>query len=371
VARALEQILGYVYLTGLIEAIKTGIPDLLPPAFYNTKSQTVKDQGLYTRTEGRRTLARRVEYGAPAVERELQTIGTLPVKLVHQFEFINLKVTDYMSLRNYTDYNQQNLGLQEIDRQAVQFRTLFDNSEKAAIYSMLANGNIWFDSKGNLLPSSSGAAVTVNYGVQSYNQGQLQDVFGSTILDLGWQNATANIPYHIAKIRKTSRERTGYEIENCFYGVEVPNLLANNTLVQSFLSRSAARDGRSPGMEYLETGEIPQGLFKIKNWIPMGEAFYVDASGNTQEFWGADLCVFTPSIDSAIYEFMQGTYPAPRSFQPAASLAQAVGSFEMILGMGSYAVPIMNPMTAQLFYFNTYLPIWKVPDALFQATVRF
>jgi hypothetical protein len=41
VSKALEQVLGYTYLTGLIRAVETGIPDVLPPGFQTVKRQVV------------------------------------------------------------------------------------------------------------------------------------------------------------------------------------------------------------------------------------------------------------------------------------------------------------------------------------------
>ena len=71
-AYTIDQLLGYVYLTGLVEAVKTGIPNVLPPQFWSIKKQTLKNMGRYTRVAGTRRTARRIEYSSATRKRERQ-----------------------------------------------------------------------------------------------------------------------------------------------------------------------------------------------------------------------------------------------------------------------------------------------------------
>ncbi|MDE2097153.1 MAG: hypothetical protein KGL39_07895 [Patescibacteria group bacterium] len=353
----IQQILGWVYLTGIVEAIKTGIPDVLPPEFYTIKKDTLMDQGRYTRVEGTRQTARRVNYGAPAIQRSLVNIGSYDVKLLHSYEFITLDVKTYQSLRAYDNYNVQNMGMQEIDRQALQFRAYFDNLEKACLYSMLGSGQIYFDSSGNLLPTSSGAALTVDYGLSSAHQNQLNGIISAS-----WASPTTDIPTQIRYIQKQSAKDTGYVLENGFYGINIPSYFAVNSFAQPFLARSPVMREK-----FLDTGEIPDGLFGVRKWVPVYTAFYSDANGNQQEFFNVDGITFTPAVDSVWYEMMVGTYPVPTSFQPMANLQAAVNSFEIVQGLFSYGIPVHNPMTAEVFYGHTFLPVCKFPDAMYIA----
>lgn len=358
-AKTLEQILGYVPLCGVVQAVKTGIPDVLPSEFFTTRKDVMGDSGRYTRVTGTRQTAKRVEYGAPAIKRELSAIGSYDVKLAHAFQHIDLDVKTYQSLRSYDSPEVQNLGQQEVDRQAAEFRALFDNLEKAAVYSMLSNGAIYFDSNGNLLPSSSGASLTIDYGVSANHQNQLNGIIGAS-----WATATTDIPSDVRAIQKQSVLDTGYTIENAFYGINIPSYFAGNTsYVQPFLSRS-------PQMRemFLDTGEIPSGLFGVKNWIPVHTAFFNDNDGTNQSFFGDDKIVFTPAVNSTWYELLYGTYPVPKTFGPVGSLQGAMNSFELVRGMFGYATPIDNPMTARLYFGHTFLPVMKM-DCIFIADV--
>lgn len=360
--KTIEQLLGYVYLTGLIQAIKTGIPKVLPEGFWTISSDTLADQGRYTRVTGTRKLARRVEYGAPALRRELKDIGVFDVKLIHLFEHLDIDVKTYQSLRNYTDYNVQRMGQQELDRQAMEFRTLFDNAGVAAVHSMLAKGKIWFDSKGNVLPTATGAATTIDFGVKAAHQGQLNNGV-ETIIAASWAVATTDIPLHLRKIRQRGLEETGYEPTTCYYGINMPGYLQTNNFVKDWFVRyPAMRD------KFMDTNEIPDGMIGWK-WVPAYKTFFNDQNDATQRFFGVDDAVFTPDLDMSWYEFMRGTYPCPKRYGVSPDLQGAVGQFEIVTDMFGYGVPTFNPMAAQFFAGRTFLPVLKNPDVIFQADV--
>ncbi len=358
--RTLEQILGYVYLTGLVKAIKTGIPDVLPSKFMSIKKDTIMDQGRYTRITGTRKVARRAEYGAPSINRELRDIGSFDVKLIHSIESIVLDVKLYQSLRAYDNYNVQNMGVQEITRQASEFRAYFDNHRMAALYSALGQGSISYDSNGNLLPTTSGSTVSVSYGLAASHINQI----GGDI-STSWLNPAADIPLHIRRIKFRSIKDTGYVQKYAFYGIDIPSYLAVNAQVQPYLARSPVMREK-----FLDTGEVPDGLFDL-TWVPVYTAFYDDQAGTHQTLFGTDAITSTPEIDSVWYEWMNGTYPVPSSFQPQASLQSTVGAFSIETGMFAYGVPVSDPCTAKFVSGDTFLPIIKFPDAYFIWTVLF
>lgn len=357
-AKSLEQILGYVPLTGLIQAIKTGIPDNLPPSFTSTKSEVPGNSGRYTQVKGTRRTARLAQYGSPAVKRELKGVESKDVKSLHTFEQIEMDPLTLQQLRNYDNYDIQRLGIQEVDRQQSEFAVYFDNLRLSATYSMLANGKIWFDSSGNLLPTSSGAQVTVDYGISANNQNQLNG-----IITASWATANTDIPSQLRNLRIRAAELTGYPLKYAFYGVNIPSYLTQNNYVLDYLSRNP-----NFAQRFLEVAEIPDGLFGL-TWVPVYTSFFEDSAGTNQTFFGSDTVVFTPEISREIYELLEGTFMVPRSFNAAANMAAGIASLEQVTGRFAYAVPIHNPPTVQMLAGDTFLPVWKVPDAIFQADV--
>lgn len=363
--KSIQQILGYVSLTGVIQQVKTGIPDNLPPAFSNITKRVLGDAGRYAQVVGTRQTSRLTMYGAPAAERALKNIENVDVKLLHTYESIKMNPLLLQALRNYDNYDVQQMGIEEVDRQQSEFRRYFDNLRLSAMYSMLANGAIWFDGNGNLLPSSSGAKVTVLFQVPSGNQSQLNVDGSGNVISTSWAAANTDIPKQIRTLRVKAAIQHGYPLKYAFYGVNVPSYLAPNNYVQNYLSRNVTM-----AQKWLDQAEIPDGLFGL-TWVPVYTSFFLDQNNAGQTFFGGDQVIFTPDITRDVYELIEGSYMIPTQFNATADMAAALGSLKPIWGMASYGVPSHNPPTAELFYLDTFLPVWKIGIALYQATVAF
>lgn len=362
-AKTLAQILGYVPLTGLIQTTTTGIPRVLPDPFYNTIKPTIGDIGRYTQVTGTRATARQVHYGSPALRRELKNVASRDVKLLHTFEEIEFSMQTMQLLREYTSYEAQQRGMDEIKRQVQEFKQLFENLRTAAITQALATGYIYFDSSGNLLYSSSGAAITIDYGVAASNRNQLTDTDGNTIITT-WATASNDIPGMVRKIRKTAARRTGYPLRYAIYGENIPSYLAKNDLVKDWFTRHP--DKRA---QYLDTGELPDGMLGLK-WIPGYESFFEDSGATNRDILGVDSVIFTPEPSADWWEIMEGTFPVPTTINLTADAVAAAGTFKSVQGQFGYGLPKTNPPGAfSGFFGDTFLPILKVPDAIYIADV--
>jgi hypothetical protein len=360
VAKTLQQILGYVPLTGLINRIKTGIPDNLPPAFRSVKKRVKGNAGRYTRRVGVRQTARRTEYGAPSINRELRPVESIDVVLRNTVENIVINPILFQALRGYTNYEMdQDLAMEELDNQIADFATFFNNLELAELYSMLANGALYYDVNGNLLPSSSGARVTAGYGISANNQGH-----ANGIVTASWANLNTDIPLQIRNLRLRAAQLTGYDLKYAFYGLNIPSYMTQNNFILDYLARhDSMRD------HWLQTAEIPKGLFGL-TWVPVYTSFYADQTGTNQTFFGADQCIFTPEIDREVFESIEGSTPVPTAFNIYSDMMGALSSAKLVFGRYSYSVPSFDPLTAKVFMGDLRLPAWKVPDAIFQLTVN-
>lgn len=363
-AAALEQILGYVNLLGLIERIKRGVPQPLPDAFLNTIKPTIGDSGKYTRVFGTRTTARRVEYGSPSIRRQLKGVEDVPVKLLHTYEHIDLNPLVLRQLRAYEKY-ERDMGKQEVARQTKEFVQNFINLRTMSWQHVLSRGAIYFDESGNLLPSSSGAAVTVDYAVPANNKNQLNG-----LIDQSWADNSTNIPAQIAALQERSAQDTGYEIECAFYGRNVPSYLSQNDYVAEYNARNKEvqeeflfGNGKKLG------GSIPQGYLGIKHWIPVNTGFYEDASGTNQTAFGENQVSFTPAPSEEWHELIEGTYEVPTTINIQTDAAAALGSLKTTQGMFAYSQLITDPITIRMFHGDTFLPVLKVPGCVYLATV--
>jgi len=364
-AKTLQQILGGRNLTGVIQGIKAGVPDDLLPAAFMSPTRTVEGEyGTYTKVEGTRQTARIAQYGSPSQQRQLKGISEVSIKLIHTIESIYHKPAVLMNLTHVQDDQKQRLGEQEIARRTAEFKRLFSNLRLASVYSLLARGAIYFDAEGNLLPDATGAQVTVDFGVPAGNKDQL-DVFGdgNPIISASW--ATAETPIHkqISALKKASRQLTGYPIRHAFYGANVLDYLLGNTKLKELIHNSSALREQAAG------GEVPTGLLGLQ-WHPVNEAFYVDADEVCQDFFGADTVVFTPEPTPDWYELVEGTYPVPTDVGSVSADGEAaVESVSVEAGMFSYAVVTADPVAIKHVAGDTFLPVLKVPKALFIAKV--
>jgi hypothetical protein len=360
-ANGLHRFLGQTYLMGLVEDVKTGIPKVLPDKFWTLKTSTKGDAGEYTRYSGTRQTLPRVEYGAPPVRVKLEAIGTFQVKLLHFNAEMQMKPADYQSLRKYDSREFMNRGKEEVDRQAALFFQKRDNTKVAAVHSMLSQGTISFNSAGDLLPTTSGAALTVDYGIGANNRNQL-----NSVLSASWATDTTNIPKDIEALQIRSLQQTGREITTAVYGASLPGYLAKNTYTKTWLERNPTMNA-----QWLNgSNVIPNGLFGL-NWIPGGRTFYADQDGTTQTWFGADQVTFIPDLDSEVYEYVEGTYDVPTSTNVFENISSVWASFAERLGDFMYALPVMKPLTAELIAGSTFLPVWKIPDAMYIADVTF
>lgn len=367
----LLSILGHVSLLKQVEEIRNGIPDPLPKEFASTTEDVIGDSGRYISTIGTRLTSRLVQYGAPSYNRALSDVGDRGVKLLHSYEDIRLKPLLLQQLRNYDNYDIQRLGMQELARQVKNFVTKFENTRIASKEMMLATGVLYADGNGNFLPTSSGAVETISCGMNATtNQGACTDTAGVNIFGAtgggSWKSQTTDIPLQLRRLKKTAKTRTGYPLKYAIYGINIPDYLTQNDFVENYLARNEKmRD------HYMETNELPDGLLGY-TWIPAYEAFWnsgTDTVPTNNSIFPDDQVTFTPAVTNEWWTVFQGSYMVPTSIDIAATAEAAMANLKQVWGMGAYAQVINNPVTIGMWMFDTQLPVVKVPDSVFQATV--
>ena len=359
----IEQVLGFVPLMQVIEAVRPGIPNPLPASFMTVTDRVEGDRALLTRTYGQRKLANRIPYGSPPVQTVQQKIDEIPVILPSYGNTIRMDPNVLVKLRSLDAY-EFNRGKQMVALQMKSFVQRFVNTRVAAAFSMLVNGKLWYDTDGELLPSSSGAdaSKTIDAAVLASHQGQIAlDTGGADIIDVSWSTASANILTHINKIKLAALKSTGRPLKYAFYGMNIPRYMADNDDVRYFL----ARDGKMDS-EYLRGGTIPNGLFDL-TWIPFWEAFFEDSDETNQNLMGADNVVFAPEPDGDWWGYVEGSTPTPTTIDVQADMTAALNSLEFKTGMYAYAHVTMAPAGIEMVHGDCNLPWLKAPDSIFQV----
>ncbi len=358
-AFSIEQILGFVPLTAAVEKVKSGVPRLLPEQFYrrNAADQVLGNKARMINYRGTRKNARLVPYGAPPRQIVQLARESQDVYLLHTSENLPFTQELFLQLRQLDSYTVQKMAADEIAFQATGAMTRQTNLESSSVHVMLSKANLYFDSDGNLLATSSGADLTVDYGVPAANQNQI-----GGIISASWATNTTDIPTQINRIKMTAVQTTGYPLKTALYGKNIMGYMMNNDFVKYYLARNSIANDK-----WKDTNQIPNGLFDLQ-WIPVQDTFFEDADGTVTEIFDGDRVTFCPEITPMVYSVYEGSYPVPKTLALAADVNAMLNNYEVKYGPFGYAM--MNPPHQIIgVYGDTFLPRLKVPEAFYFADV--
>jgi hypothetical protein len=361
-------ILAWRNISTSVQKVETGIPDRLPAQFKSLTEDVLGDRTTYVTFYGQRGVARRAEYGAPSRPRTLKQLGEQSVTLLHFTEHVKIRQELLLRLRQPNDVMAQQMAQMEIARHGADFRQVFDNTRLATITFLLGGGKVWFDSTGAVLPTSSGAAFTMDLGIAAANLNQL-----GGIIDASWATDTTNIIQHLTNIEVQMKKNTGRTMKHAFYGKNVAAYLFKNTTLGKYWQyNSKMYDAFAAAPKF-----VPDGFAGL-TWHYMGDTYYDDADGTTRDIWGADKVTFTPEIDRNFYTLYEGSIAVPKSFGINPDVVSGAENFEIQYGMAGYAVPEIDPVGVKAVYADTFLPAFKTATVngtgagdMFQATVAF
>lgn len=351
-------------LSGTIQAVKPGLPsESFHPGFQTLSPSGVEgNTTTYFRVEGTRKTAQLVAYGGASKARTMKGVTEVPITLLSFAENIGVKPSTLVNLLS-TDGSRQRLGEKEIARQVAEAKQILSNTRLAALASALLTGRINFSSAGHLLPTTSGAQITVDFGVPSGNRDQL-NVFGTgAIIAASWATAGTKIVTHIQNLQAASLKLTGYALRNAIYGENILDYFLNNTQMKEIINRFG------PYQSAFSQGIIPDGFLGLK-WWPGHQFFYEDSSDTIQTMLGVDGVVFHPDPDPLWVEWKEGSTPTPSSTGLEGSdLEDALASVDLTQGMYSYGKVTDDPVGCSMVYGDVFMPIIKVPKAVFIADV--
>lgn len=360
----MEKILSGNNLTGVIQAEKDGLPTILPAGFYATSKRVSGNQMTYDRVDGNRQLAQIVQYGSPSKRRNLKGVSQKTVTGISAKEHQVYDPSIFNKLRAVGTDVKNNKGVQEITRQTSNFQFYFKNLRTTAIQSALLKGYIYVDADGNLLPSATGAAQTIDYGIPATNTGQLKQIDGSTaIFGTTWSGSPDLSKDHDV-LHSTALQRCGYPLRYAVYGKNVKEYL------QDYASSAGMLVGNPELQNTFRNGATTFQMFNL-TWIPGYDGFFIDQNGTAQTILGDDQVVYMPEPDFTWYDLMEGSELIPSDFQMKANAADIANSLQEMNGMYSYATLVDDPVTIKQIAGDNFLPVIKVPKAIYIADIKF
>jgi hypothetical protein len=360
-----KEILSYLSLCGMIQTNVPTVPRRLPEKFYKTQGEKVEgDAGRYTRFTSSRAPISFNEYYAPSKARDLRPVGQMDIKLFHAHEHLSFNGQVLEAMRNFTDYNLQEKGKDWVAKQMEDARTAVEIGEDLTALFVLCKGKVWQDSKGKMLPSSSGAFMTHDFGInQSTNVGTIGAVTGVTG---SWSSPATQIPLQLESLRIKAQQQHGYIPTTLLYGKNIPTMLAQNDFVSPFLSRNEKRN------EGWLNGKFPSATYNLFDfdWYPIADAGFNDiATGVYQLPIGDNDLIACPDPDNSWWDKLEGSYLVPSNLNVIQSMEGAVAALEKIYGRFAYSKLMDDPVQITAHYGNTWTYVIKNPDVVYQMTV--
>jgi hypothetical protein len=340
-------------------AIRRGVPRTLPAELFTpSASKPSTDQVEYIQYSGNRQGAQLVARLSPAKAQNMPGATRKYATALNTKEKLTVDVTFLDALKSSNPMIQQN-ARREIVKRMADFSVRAEITRTNIVTSIFATGKIWADKDGNVLPSSSGATLTIDFGVPTGNQ-LTKDGSGSTYNIGDWSSAATDIRGAVKGLRKANIKANNYPLTTILYGQNVPQYLAANTTLQQYFARQQAfRDAISM------TGEIADGTLGFK-WRPVELSYMVDAAGAPQEWFGANFLGVMPDVSDDWYEFVEGGNLVPRGIaSPGMSIDDMIGMVDVVNGRYSYAEMTTDPVSVNQIIGDSAIGILKVPGTYY------
>lgn len=357
---SLEQILGFENLTKVAATLQGGVPNVFGPEWMSVGVENISGNvAEWFEMPNARTVAPTVNYGSPSRRGTQENISRRQAQCIHSYWHIDHKMATLEALRAVSDPARQERGRQIIDFQTAEAVRKQDNLRISALTGLFANGgNLYFDGAGDLLPTSSGAYTTVPFNIPANNRDQLNGIIGAS-----WATDTTPILEDLLAIQNTAVQVSGLPLTRAYYGTNIPGYMLNNNDMQEVLKANPIASAA------LMQGKIPDNTgFDGLKWRPLHTAFFRDANGTDQSWFGGDVIVFTPEPTADWFGWLIGSFSVPdNAISLNGTAANVASSARSIQGLGTYAMGMNDPPGLRQYFVDTFLPVVKVPSAVFVA----
>lgn len=351
-------------LTRTVQNTKSGVVRRVPDQFFLPTDRHSGRSAEWLQVDGNRQLAEIVAYGSPAKRVGHQGVTQRSARMLHTFESQQFQAEKLLNLLSDSG-ERQRMGEQEVARQTKWFKDRIMNLVNASVQFMLLNGKLHFNEKGQLLPTASGAVVTVDAGIPAGQLNQLDILGDGAIIGASWATDTTDIIAHLYNVKYQMMALGGWEITTAYYGKNIPKYIAANTVAKEYIQRTPELAAQA----YKQSNKVPDG-FQELNWVPAGDLFYIDASGSVQKMLGDDEIAFTPDYGEDWWYHGHGSFAVPRGMvRMGADASDMLSDLEEVIGMFSYAAGQHNPPTVEQFAGHTFLPVLRATKAWCKADV--
>jgi hypothetical protein len=357
-----NEVLSWVPLTEAVQVVKGGLPTVAPEEFWTLTEEASGTKIRFIEYNGQRGSARIAPAGAPPRPTGKLTLDDKAIIMISAIEEMDFTEELQNILCDWEAYQpQQAWALRQMAYQGEALRQLIENLEIATVLMSLAYGSVYYDAAGNILPSSSGAALTVAQGVPANNIGQLDG-----LLNGDWSDSGFDIPTFVTqKLVPRSLADTNYRAETAFYGSNIAGYIKNN----SFTKRIWDYQPRFAD-HYANTGQILDGFLDMK-WVPMANAYFLDQNNTAQFIWPGDRICFMPKVTNSVYTMYHGSTKVPTTWGILPDAAAMLKSYAEKFHRYRFAYSPVSSVAKLIDVVGTkFFPRWKVPGSTYLLDVN-
>lgn len=359
---SLESLIAGRNLSKLVEGVKSGLPRRMPEAFFQRTDEFSGHTAEWYETDGNRDVATIVSQDSPAQRIGHQNLKSRSATMLRSFESQRFNANKLRNLIDPTtpDARRDEMGKAFVTRNAEWFKKRQENLIQSAIQMMALKFALYFDAAGNLLPSSSGATVSVDPAIPA---GQLTtlDILGSgAILGTSWATDSTDIMGNLFDIRDQMRQLGGWEMKYAFHGKNVPKFIGANAVAKEYINQTPALATQ----RYTGNQIVPNG-FCDYIWVNVGDAFFIDSGGTVRKMIDDDDIVFTPEPSAEWWKNMVGSEMVPNgTLNIGQTVEEVLGDLTEVYGSFAYAAREHNPVSIDLFSGINFLPVIAATKAV-------
>ena len=358
-----SDVFGIAGQTAAIQNPNGAIPDNLPSSFYTlTKDVDGDTVNVDIRQNSQETTAFGGYNSAPVTVAPVAS-SRKPFRLLYTANEMRHDPSILTRLRKMGTNDIDPKGINWIGEQIADAQRRLKTNRNHALLSALSLGNIHLDKNTNgngysLLPSSSGADITIDMGVPAANLGNLGGIINAT-----WDAGTPGKPKkHIEAVQNAQAQAGNPPIKYAIYGNGVLDALGNDALTASLIR------GASPDLAQGFRGTQAISLYGL-TWIPAYTSFVTSAAGATKTNILDKKVIFCPEPTRDWYEMAQGSVAIAMNNNASTDVSAALDSIETMYGMWSMMRAEGVPASLCHYFGDVFLPTFKVPSNVYCATV--
>lgn len=273
-----------------------------------------------------------------------------------QFNKIQLPGDALLALREPDSPALQKKGATTVNRIFDDFGERHNIYRELVIARTLTEGLIYANAAGQILENSTGAAVTIDFGIDSSHKGNL-----GGIIDVQWSDPTADIAHHIEAIKDAAEAANAEQPTDIWLHTIRKRDLRNNAKFVQWASFN------QKVTDVVLQGDIIEGLWGM-TWHFYGGK-YRGVDGAMHDYIPQTGGFLAPPADRPWVRPVQGKTLVPMDLNVVSDWRKALDSAEEMYGRFAYAKLTDDPMALWLYMGDKFGLYFADPNAIWMPTL--